>query len=114
MLSAEPAIANAEYIYYASPNRAVFESEEYIEYMGDEAIEVLYPENFDFKANYNQFSYHNLDSEMLSLVNGLWEELKISSATGEGVYIMAVAIIVALVGYGIFNTVRKRRREKYY
>ncbi len=114
MLSEEPAIANAEYIYYASPNKAVYESEVYIEDMGEEAMEVLYPEGFNFKENYNRMSYHNLDSEMLALVNGLWEELKISSATGEAVYVLAVAIIVALVGYGVFHAIRKRRRAKYY
>ncbi|MBE6680002.1 MAG: spermidine/putrescine ABC transporter substrate-binding protein [Ruminococcaceae bacterium] len=114
MLSEEPAIANAEYIYYASPNKAVYENEVYIEDMGEEAMKVLYPENFNFKANYNKLSYHNLNSEMLALVNGLWEELKISSATGETVYVLAVAIIVALVGYGVFHTIQKRRREKYY
>ena len=81
--------------------------------MGED-FEVLYPEGFDFKENYDRLSYHNLDSETLALVNGLWEELKISSATGETVYVLAVAIIVLLVGYGVFHTVRKRRRAKYY
>ena len=33
MLTEEPAIANAEYTYYASPNRVVVENEEYIEYI---------------------------------------------------------------------------------
>ncbi len=114
MLSPEPAIANAEYIYYASPNKAVYESEIYIEDMGEDAMAVLYPENFNFKANYDKMSYHNLDGEMLSLLNGLWEELKISSATGEGVYILATLIIVSLVGYGVFHAIRKRKRERYY
>lgn len=112
MLSEEPAIANAEYIYYASPNKAVYENEEYKEYMGED-MAVLYPE-FDFHENYNNMSYHNLDKETLALLNNLWEELKISSATGETVYVLAVVIIVALVGYAIFHTVRKRKRAKYY
>ena len=43
MLSEEPAIANAEYIYYASPNSAVYESEVYMDDMGEEAMEILYP-----------------------------------------------------------------------
>lgn len=114
MLSEEPAIANAEYIYYASPNAAVYESEVYMDDMGEEAMEILYPSDFSFAENYNRMSYHNLDADTLGLVNNLWEELKISSATGEGVYILAVAIIVALVAYGIYHTVRKRKRAKYY
>ncbi len=114
MLSEEPAIANAEYIYYASPNSAVYESEEYIDYMGEEAMAVLYPEGFSFKDNYNKMSYHNLDSDTLALVNGLWEELKISSATGETVYALAIAILVMLFAYAVFHAVRKRKRERYY
>jgi len=114
MLSEEPAIANAEYIYYASPNSAVYESEVYQEDMGEEAMEILYPADFDFAENYNQMSYHNLDDETLALVNTLWEELKISSATGEGVYILAVVIIAALAVYGVYHTLRKRKRAKYY
>ena len=114
MLSEEPAIANAEYIYYASPNSAVYESNVYIEDMGEEAMEILYPEDFSFAENYNKMSYHNLDADTLSLVNSLWEELKISSATGEGVYVLAVAILVALAAYGVYHAVRKKKREKYY
>ncbi len=114
MLSEEPAIANAEYIYYASPNSAVYESEVYMEDMGEEAMEILYPEDFSFSENYNKMSYHNLDSETLQLVNNLWEELKISSATGEGVYVLAVAIIAALIAYGIYHTVNHKKRAKYY
>ena len=114
MLSEEPAIANAEYIYYASPNSAVYESEIYMDDMGEEAMAILYPEDFGFHENYNKMSYHNLDSETLLLVNNLWEELKISSATGEGVYVLAVLIIVALIGYGIYHAVIKGKREKYY
>lgn len=114
MLSEEPAIANAEYIYYASPNSAVYESEVYMEDMGEEAMEILYPADFSFAENYNKMSYHNLDAETLQLVNNLWEDLKISSATGEGVYILAVVIIVALAAYGIYHAVIKKKRAKYY
>ena len=114
MLSEEPAIANAEYIYYASPNSIVYNSEVYIEDMGEESMAVLYPEGFDFKENYEKFSYRNLDSETLKLVNQLWEELKISSATGDTVYVLAIVIIISLLGYWIFHSIVKRKRAKYY
>ena len=78
MLSEEPAIANAEYIYYASPNSLVYESEDYADELGEEAMEILYPGIDDFSALYNQYAYRNLDSETLDYVNTLWEELKIS------------------------------------
>lgn len=78
MLSPEPAIANAEYIYYACPNSAVYEDEGYIEDLGEEAIEILYPEMESFRELYNKYAYRNLDNETLSYINTLWETLKIS------------------------------------
>ena len=78
MLEEEPAIANAEYICYGCPNKLVYESEEYAEDMGEEAMEILYPDLDDFADKYNEFAYRNLDTETLGLVNTLWEELKIN------------------------------------
>ena len=77
MLSEEPAIANAEYTYYASPNRVVFESEDYREEMGEEVMEILYPESGDFAADYNAYAYRNLDAATLDYINTLWESIKI-------------------------------------
>lgn len=78
MLSAEPAIANAEYIYYATPNSLVYEDEGYLEDIGEEAAAILYPDVEDFSASYNQYAFRNLDSETLDYVNTLWENLKIA------------------------------------
>ena len=78
MLSPEPAIANAEYICYASPNSAVYTDEGYIDDMGEDAMDILYPEIDDFAALYNDYAYRTLDSAMLDYVNSLWETLKIS------------------------------------
>ncbi len=78
MLSEEPAVANAVYLYYASPNALVYESGEYAEQLGEEAMEILYPGIENFSALYNEFAYRNLDSETLDYLNTLWEELKIA------------------------------------
>ena len=78
MLSEEAAIANAEYICYASPNSLVYESETYIEDMGEEAMEILYPPMDHFNEKYNHLAYRNLSNEMLSYMNTLWEGLKIN------------------------------------
>ena len=114
MLSEEAAIANAEYICYASPNTLVTESEEYIEYMGEEAIALLYPDNFDFAAEYDKNCYKSLPTETLNMLNGLWEELKIDSNLGAWVYVSCVAIIVLLVVWGISSFIVKKRRSRYY
>ncbi|MBQ3262546.1 MAG: extracellular solute-binding protein [Oscillospiraceae bacterium] len=78
MLSEEPAVANAEYIYYASPNSLVYENEDYIEEMGEETMEILYRFTDEFSDMFNQYAYRNLDQETLDYVNTLWETLKIS------------------------------------
>jgi len=78
ILSEEPAIANAEYTCYASPNTVVVNSAAYQEEMGEEAIEVLYPDMTDFAARYNQYAYKNLDQETLDYINTLWEQVKIN------------------------------------
>ena len=77
MLSEEPAVANALYTYYASPNSAVYENEGYIEEMGD-AMEVLYPDLGDFSAQYNRLAFRNMDADMLSYMTTLWENVKIN------------------------------------
>ena len=78
MLSPEPAIANAEFIYYACPNSLVYNDEGYIDEMGEEAMEILYPEIGNFSELYNEYAYRSLDEETLDYVNTLWETLKIN------------------------------------
>ena len=78
MLSREVAIANAEYIWYACPNSLVVEDEQYIEDMGEEAMEILYPEMESFREAYNAYAYRNLDAETLNYINSLWERIKLN------------------------------------
>lgn len=111
MLSEEVAIANAEYICYASPNRLVIENEDYIacmEELHEDAMEILYP-----SQTVDTSYYHNLPAETLSMVNGLWEELKIESSGGEGVYICSAVIAAVLVVWFTFLFVRKKYRDHY-
>lgn len=78
MLSPEAAIANAEYISYASPNSAVYNDPSYAEDMGEEAMEILYPGIENFNELYNTYSFRNLGPETLIYLVNLWEQLKIS------------------------------------
>ena len=78
MLSKEAAVANAEYIYYASPNSLVYDDADYIDEMGEDVMEILYPDLGSFRELYNQYAYRNLDGETLAYVNQLWETLKIN------------------------------------
>ena len=111
MLTHEIAVANAEYICYASPHRLVIEDPDYIEYMSsmhEDAIEILYPTK-EIKATY----YQNLSADTLSMLNGLWEELKIESSGGEGVYICSAVIATVLAVWFTFLFIRKKYRDNY-
>jgi len=112
MLEPEVAIANAEYICYASPCTSVYTNEEYIEYMTDiheDAMSILYGTD-DIVAEY----YQNLSPEMLAKMNNLWEELKVDSTSGYGVYIASGVIIILLAVLLVRNAYVKKKREKYY
>jgi spermidine/putrescine transport system substrate-binding protein len=111
MLSEEPAIANAEYTYYASPNRVVVESDEYREYMSEikeDAYEKMYGTD-----GVNATAYVNLTNEKLALINELWEELKSDIDVSPTIYVMCAVIVVSLVSLCVFFSVRKRIRNKY-
>ena len=106
-----PAIANAEYTYYASPNAKVVESEEYRDYMNeikDDAFEKMYALD-RVEATY----YENLTPEKLALINELWEELKSDIDVSPTIYIICRAIVGSLVGLVTFFGIRKRKRNSY-
>ena len=113
MLTEEVAIENAEYICYASPNSLVYENEDYIAYMEEEvhpnAISILY----DFDMEEMEF-YHDLPTETRMLMNELWEELKIESTIGTGIYVICAVIVLGVTAWGIFVFVRKKVRASYY
>ncbi len=78
MLSREVAVANAEYIYYATPNSLVLEDEGYLEDMGEDVLAILYPDRGSFSENYNAYAYRTLDPETQAYMTALWEEVKLN------------------------------------
>ena len=116
MLTAEPAIANAEYTYYASPNRLVVENEDYISYMNeikDDGYDKMY-NTTDVDGNeVKTSSYRNLKGDKLLLLNNLWEELKSDITVSGGIYAICGVILGSLAGLGIIFFVRRRKRNIY-
>ena len=78
MLEHDAAVANALYTCDASPNRLVYTDEAYREEMGEEALEILYPDRREFAETYNKVAFRNLPPEILEYMNTLWENVKIS------------------------------------
>ncbi len=112
MLTEEPAIANAEYTYYASPNRLVYENEDYRSYMNDikaGGFDMMYDEESMQRATV----YENLDADRLMLLNSLWEELKSDVQVSAAIYILCGGIMAVLCGLLLFFGIRKRYRDRY-
>ncbi len=117
MLSRDAAIANAECTYYASPNSLVYNDPEYAEYMNsihENAMDILYPSDFDFHAQYDQYCFKNLSRDTLSMVNGLWEEVKLDDSLGAPIYILCALVIIVIISMIVRHVVIWKKRSKYY
>ena len=107
MLRGDIALANAEYMCYATPNQAVLDNEEYS--LRDN--EMLYPdEEHTPPTEY----FHNLDQDMLMVMTSLWDNLKIEGNNDRSVYIGLITFAVIVVVYFIYRTIRKKKRESMY
>ena len=104
MLEPEIALANAEYIYYATPNTAVTENPDYS--LADS--EAIYPENLR-----NTQAFHNLPTDTLQYMNSLWMKVK-GENDAQGLYIGFFSVIAVVVVIIIANILRKKRMAKYY
>lgn len=116
MLSEETAVANAEYIYYASPNTAVIESEEYLDYMEDD-FDVIYDEVLEENLEYmfNHYAYRDLSDNARAILNNRWEELKVDSESFDGgIYVICLVILTGLVAFAVYCYIIKRKRRRLY
>ncbi len=104
MLEPEIALANAEYIYYATPNKAVMENPDYS--LSDS--EAVYPESLQ-----NTQEFHNLPTDTLQYMNSLWMKVK-GENDAQGLYIGFFSVIFAVVVIIIINILKKKRMAKYY
>ena len=103
MLEPEIALANAEYIYYATPNKAVLENEDY-SLIDSEAV---YPETVVGQA------FHNLPTDTLQYMNNLWMKVKGENNT-QGLYAGFFSVIILVVIIIIANIIKKAKMKKYY
>lgn len=107
MMEPEIALANAEYICYASPNTAVLESDDYS--LKDD--EILYP---DEEVLDNMEYYHNLPQETLTLMTNYWSDLKVEGDSNMSVYIGLISFTAIVIVYAVYSAIKKKRRERYY
>lgn len=111
-LTEEIAVANAEWVCYASPNTLVKDNPDYIESMTEiheDAIEILYP-----SSPVPSTFYEKLDFETTDILNSLWEELKIENSVESWIYIFSGILVLGLVLLIIVRYAKRKIREKYY
>ena len=116
MLTQEIATANAEYIYYGSPNSLVTSNPEYLEYLGED-FDVIYDADIEENIDvlFSKYAYRNLPQDKLVLLNKLWEELKVDSSNfGGGLYIISGVIALGIIGFIVYCYVIKVKRRKLY
>ena len=104
MLEPEIALANAEYIYYATPNKAVLENQDYS--LADS--EAVYPESVE-----NTQAFHNLPTDTLQYMNNLWMKVKGENNT-QGLYAGFFSVIFVVIVIIIINIIKKAKMKKYY
>ena len=119
LLSEEAAVANALYIGYASPNSLVIENEEYLDEMGEYAIELLYgvsPEeiNASYEEKYETTSYRMFSSEIQAHINTLWESLKTENSTEPWIHVTTALIVGGVLAFWGYNFYIKKKRSRDY
>ncbi len=107
MLEEEIAIANANWICYASPHALVVESDDY-ELKGEP---VLYPDESEMPKTE---SFENLNYDIQNYMSQLWSELKVEGNTNIDAYIGLSVTAALIIAFAIFKFVQKKKREKYY
>lgn len=107
MLEEEIAVANANWICYASPHALVLESDDY-ELKGEP---ILYPDESEMPKTE---SFENLSYDIQNYMSQLWSELKVEGNTNIDAYIGLSVTAVLIIVFAIFKFVQKKKREKYY
>lgn len=130
MLSEEAAVANAEYTCYATPNRLVYENDEYRAYLEDcyeGAYDMLYcnVREIDNETDYSDTDYVHVsyyramenteeNGYLVNYTNELWETLKIEDDGAAWVYITAAVIVAVLIGLAAYSFILRKYRESKY
>ncbi len=119
LLDPKIARANAEYMYYASPNTAVVNDPEYQEFLSElhpDAFEILYGTTPEM-ANGNPVSFADLSAKTKEHMTKRWTDLRATNTDTSGDYIVygiCVVILVVLAVWLAYSTIRKKKRAQQY
>lgn len=107
MLEENVAVANANYVCYASPHTLVLQSDDY-DLKGNE---VLYPAEEDMPKTE---IFENLDYDTQQYMSMLWNELKIEGNSNMDAYVGLSVTVILVVAYLVYKFIKKKKREAYY
>ena len=127
MIGEDAATANALYIGYASPNKAVTQSEYYLQMLAKNydvgeisAEKILYEktkeeinENYSYNPAYKNF-YKDENVNIQSHVNSLWEQLKIQNSNELWIHITSITIVVGVLFWASYSVYIKKKRSRDY
>ncbi len=127
MMSEKAAVANALYIGYASPNKAVVENDYYKEMLAYNydtdnisAWDVLYGKtkdeankNYSYNPAYENY-YKDETIDIQSYSATLWEELKTENSIEAWVHISCAAIVITVLTFAIRSLYIRKKRSKNY
>lgn len=114
LMDPEIARANAEYMYYASPNTAVVENKEYRAFLDElhpDAYSILYESAQDIPTD----SFVNLPEDTKGYMADKWTALGATiteESSNDTVYVICLIMIVIILALFSANKITKYRREK--
>lgn len=107
MLREDVAVANANYVGYASPHKLVRNSDDY-DYKDNI---ILYPDEENMPKTQ---IFGNLGYETQNYMSMLWNELKIEGNSIADAYIGLSVTGVLVCAYAVYRVVKKKKRESLY
>ena len=114
LMDPEIARANAEYMYYASPNTAVVENEDYIAFLEElhpDAYNILYESAEKVPTD----AFANLPDETKGYMADKWTALGATiteESSNNSVYIVCAVLIVIILAIFIYDKIVKWKRAK--
>lgn len=120
MLRDDIALANAEYICYASPNISVLENPDYIfSKENDEySYNILYPAELDGTKDFNSsLMFRHQSEEVINTMNFEWSSVKADGGNTLALYVICgfiILVIVVLIATRLYNKKSRAINELYY
>lgn len=107
-----PALMNANYIYYGCPVTAVRECDE-VDEEGNYIYE-CYGDPYIYPDLERTYTFNYLEEDTQRVISDLWDELKIDTYIHPALWITSLVILASVIGFLIYLWLLKRHRNRLY